>query len=222
MHGGVGSKENFIEISQSLADQGLVVFTINWPPSGLSAAYQENGRKIRETNEVLMCAVRFALSTAAEYGGDPSKVIVVGFSMGADYGSWFALSGDNLENEWEQFSASRGGPPPQVYCEEEESSGTVSAFIGIGGLYTYAKNLRERDEELWKLFSPMAQIGKNPNLSLRFLHGEKDDFGPDQPARFNELLVEAGYDSELIIFEGGHEVPIDLVFELISEFVGDL
>lgn len=221
MHGGIGSKENFIEMSQDFADLGLVVFTINWPPSGLSAAYEENGRKFRETFEVLTCAVRFAEATATQYGGDPSKVIVIGFSMGAAYGSWFALSGDNLENEWEQFSTTHSGPPPQVRCEKEGISGTADAFIGIGGQYTYAKNLRERDEELWNLSSPMAQIGKNPNLSIRFIHGEMDDFSPEQTARFNDLLVEAGYNSELILFEGGHEVPVDLVYELISELAGD-
>jgi len=221
MHGGIGTKDNMIDISQELAEQGLVVFTINWPPSGLSAAYQENGRKIRETYEVLSCAVSFASSTAAEYGGDPSQVIVVGFSWGADYGSWFALSGENLESEWDQFSVSRGGPPPQIDCEKKGFSGAADAFIGIGGTYTYAKNLREKDEEIWNLFSPMAQIGKNPNLSVRFLHGEKDDFGPVQPARFNDLLVEAGYDSKLILFDGGHEVPIDHIVELISELFGD-
>jgi len=221
MHGGIGSKENLVGISQELAEQGMIVFTINWPPGGLKAAYQDNGRKARETYEVLACAVQFAKSAAPGYGGDPSEIVVVGFSMGADYGSWFTLAGEELEKEWDIFSDSHGGPPPQVKCVGKKISGAADAFVGIGGIYTYANNLREKHFELWKLFSPFAQIGKNTGVPLRFLHGKRDDFGPDLPAELNDLLVSAGYDTDLVIFDGGHEVPIELTAELVSELVGD-
>lgn len=221
MHGGIGSKENLVVPSHELAERGLVVFTINWPPGGLKAAYQENGRKARETYEVLTCAVRFARSAAPKYGGDPSEVAVVGFSMGADYGSWFALAGEQLRSEWDTFSNSRGGPPPQIECVERNVSGAADAFIGIGGIYTYANNLRDNYFEIWKLFSPFAQVGKNQGMPLRFLHGKSDDFGADLPAQLNDLLVAAGHDSELIIFDGGHEVPVEIIVELVSGLVGD-
>ena len=220
MHGGIGSKENLTGISQELAEQGMVVFTVNWPPSGLKAAYQEKGRKARETYEVLTCAVQFARSAAPRFGGDPSEVVVVGFSMGANYGSWFALAGKELESEWDTFSGD-GGPPPQIECVEKGFSGAADAFIGIGGIYTYANNLREKYVEIWKLFSPFAQVGKNKGVPLRFLHGKSDDFSPDLPAQLNDLLIAAGHDSELIIFDGGHEVPVELIVELVSDLFGD-
>lgn len=215
---GSGRKESQIEFSQMLAESGVVVFTIDWPTWNASRAAQEDGKGFREMYEVMSCAIRFAKATAADHGGDPSKVILVGFSGGARYGSWFALSDDNLDPMWDEFSALRGGPHPQVSCVVDGFSADVIAFVGIGGHYSYIENLKDSDIELYTIVSPLAQIGKRPDLTVRVLHGEKDQNYPTSfSARLNDLLDAAGYDTALILFDGAHQVPVDLTIRIVTE-----
>lgn len=215
---GSGRKESQVEFSQMLAESGVVVFNIDWPTWNASRAAQEDGKGFREMYEVMSCAVRFAKATAADHGGDSPKVILVGFSGGARYGSWFALSGDDLLPMWEDFSTIRGGPPPQVSCLVDEYSADVSAFVGIGGHYAFIENLKDKDVELYNVVSPLAQIGRRPDLTVRVLHGEKDQNYPtDFSARFNDFLESAGYDTALILYDGAHQVPVDLTIRVITE-----
>lgn len=220
LHGMNATKERHVESSQIIAEQGAVVFTITWPTMKESLAAQENGRGFREIYEVMSCAVRYAKATAADHGGDPSKVIVVGFSAGARFGSWFALSGDTLLPKWEEFSTIRGGPPSQISCLADEFSADVDAFVGIGGFYAFIENLKDKDVELYNVVSPFAQIGERPDLSVRLLHGEKDELPILYSARLHDLLEAAGYDTELILYDGAHNVPIDPTIKTILELTG--
>jgi hypothetical protein len=43
---------------------------------------------------------------------------------------------------------------------------------------------------------------------------------PESSHRFNEVLVEAGYDSRVILFDGGHIVPPELTSEAVMELAG--
>lgn len=210
LHGLGQTKDSFIEESQWIAEQGFVVYTINWPNWNGTIAAQENGRGFRETYEVLSCAVRYAKATAVNFGGDPSKIILVGYSAGARFGSWFALSGDTIIPKWEEISATRGGPNPQVSCLTDGYSPNVDAFIGIGGHYAFIENLKDKDVDLYNVVSPIAQIGERPELSVRLLHGDKDGRFPISfSVRFHDLLEASGYDTELIIFDGGHVVSLE-------------
>jgi carboxylesterase type B len=113
-HGFKAVKEGHKRESQVLAENGAVVYTITWPTWILDLAERENGQGYREMAEVLTCVIRYARATAPDYGGDPDRVILVGFSMGALKGSWVALAGGSLAPMWEAFAVEQGGPPPQV------------------------------------------------------------------------------------------------------------
>ncbi len=62
MHGLNATKEGeeYIRYSQTIAEHGAVVYTINWPTWNIDLAEKENGKGFRETSEVLFCAIRFA------------------------------------------------------------------------------------------------------------------------------------------------------------------
>lgn len=45
------------------------------------------------------CALRFARAKAADYGGDPARVIVVGYSGGGTAGAVMALAGDDFDGD---------------------------------------------------------------------------------------------------------------------------
>ncbi len=221
-HGFKAVKEGHKRESQVLTENGAVVYTITWPTWILDLAEKENGQGYREMSEVLTCAIRFARTTAPEYGGDPNRLTLVGFSMGAVQGSWIAIAGESLGSQWEAFANEQGGPAQQVECEEDRVSDNVDIFVGIGGPYYLLESLEERNEALWKIASPLAHLGENPNLAIRLFHGEQDNYvDPESSILFNDALTEAGYDSEVILYDGGHLVPADLITEVIIGLVGN-
>lgn len=207
-----------MEEVQAIAEQGFVVFNVSWP-----SAVMENSRGYRQISEVLSCAVRYARATAADYGGDPSQIILVGHSFGARMGSWFALAGgDNLDSMWEQYAADHGEPDPQVACVEDGGSANVDAFIGIAGHFPHLESLQEKDEDLWEIVSMFAHLRQRPELRVRLLHGEQDTRQPfENSIRFTDILIQAGYDTKVTLFEGAHIVPIPLTYEVILELAGE-
>lgn len=221
-HGLIESKESYADLSQAVAEQGVVVFTVNWPMTLPNVAAGENGVRYRESHETLACAVRFARAMASDYGGDPARVTLAGFSMGGAHGAYTALVGDDLDRLWEEFTAVRGGPPPQVECVVNGVSAHVDAFVGTFGCYNWIDVLQEKDPELWELNSIYTHLGKNPDLKVRLIHGEEDYQCPYEFAvQFDAALAEAGYDTALTPFDGGHWLPAQLTVEEIVKVVGD-
>jgi acetyl esterase/lipase len=221
LHGYDGHKEYFASVSQAIAEQGAVVFTVDWPTWMADLAARENGKGFREMSEVLSCAIRFARATAPDYGGDPSQVTLVGHSYGADTGAWIALAGDNLDRSWEEFASIRGGPPPQFECVVSGVSADVDAFVGIAGRYDFAGPLQERDPELWQIAGASAHLGQDLGLRVRLIHGERDDLvRPEHAVQFNDALAEAGYDTSLTLWDGKHQVPIEPTVTEVIEVAG--
>ena len=162
LHGFKAVKEGHKRESQVLAEHGAVVYTVTWPTWILDLAERESGQGYREMYEVITCAIRYARATATDFGGNPDRVILVGFSMGAIQGAWVALAGESLNPMWEAFAADQGGPPQQVECAANGVTEKVDIFVGIGGPYKIVEGLQEKDAELWKIASPMAHLGAKP------------------------------------------------------------
>lgn len=223
LHGLGANKEGYIRVSEILAENGAAVYTANWPDMNVDIATLANGRGFREISETLTCVIYFARATATEFGGDSTHLILVAHSYGALYGAWIALASDYLDAQWEEFHADRDGPPAQVECARSSDSASVNAFIGVGGgRYSAAEVLEERDAELWEIVSPYAHLGRNSGVSIRLLHGEQDTIAkPESSRMFNDVLLEAGYDSRVILFDGGHIVPPQLTFETIIELANE-
>jgi len=223
LHGLEGTKDGYALVSQSIADQGLVVFTANWPTQLDDMAVKDNGKGFREMYEVIACSIRYARGKAADYQGDPSKVILVGHSNGASYGAWVTLGSDSLETLWEDFAAEHGGPPSQVECTEPSLSTHIDAFIGVAGLYSWNDRLQEREPDIWKIVSPYAFLDTPLDLPIRLIHGVQDDTAPyEASVQFNDALVAAGFNSKLVTHEKKHMVPIDLTISEILAILEEL
>jgi acetyl esterase/lipase len=221
LHGLDNNKEYYAPLSQAIAEQGAVVFTVDWPTWMADLAARENGKGFREMSEALSCAIRFARATAPDYGGDPSQVTMVGHSYGAAAGAWVALAGDNLDHSWEGFASIRGGPPPQFECVVSGVSANVDAFVGIAGRYGFAGPLQERDPELWQIAGAFAHLGQDLGLRVRLIHGERDNLvRPEHAVQFNDALAEAGYDTSLTLWDGKHQVPVELTVAEVIEVAG--
>jgi acetyl esterase/lipase len=210
LHGYLVRKEDVRLMSKAIAGQGAVVFTANWPAwTSPSIAVQGDGAKLREWVETVACAIRFARATASDYGGDPGRVTLVGHSLGGGIGSVVALAGDNIGPSWEEFASTRGGPPPQIDCLASEGSAYPDAFVGYGGAYMMFESLEQDDPELWKIVSPYALIGSNPNLQVRLIHGKWDSMMPEEAIELSiqlvEAMQEAGYDATWTVVDAGHQ-----------------
>lgn len=211
LYGLDGARGYFKDLYATAVENEVVLYEIEWPTHIFDMAAREDGAGYREMSEIVTCAIRYARATAADFGGDADEVILSGFSMGAIYGSWIGLGTGEFESLWEEFAQERGGPPAQVACVEGDVPARVTAFIGIGGQYEYVERLQNRDPEMWDIISPFQLIGRDPDLKVRLLAG-KDDLQAvtDQSERLNQALSEAGYDTQLIRYDGKHEVPAEL------------
>jgi len=210
VHGYAFTKADYRLISEAIAARGAVVFTADWaawtPPT---RAAEGNGARVREWAETVTCAVRFARAKAADYGGDPGRVTLVGHSAGGAVGLVGALGGDGLGPLWDAFASARGGPPPQVACLADGTSAYPDAFVGYGGAYPMFEFLKEDDPELWQLASPFALAGGNPELQVRFIHGEWDTMIPAEGVELSrqllDTLADAGYDATWTTVDAGHQ-----------------
>ena len=120
-----------------------------------------------------------------------------------------------------------GGPPAQYDCAVSEASTRVDGFVGIAGAYdlfvgyegTYGRDfLLEHEPDLWEML--WGTVGLHPELRVRLIHGDSDGVIPlENSAGFEAVLAEAGYDVELVEFEGGHFPPGDLAVETVMELV---
>jgi len=211
-------KEGHIRESQTIAESGAVVYTLNWPTWIEDLAERENGKGFREMSEVVACGIRYAKATASDYSGDPVHVTLIGFSFGGYLGSWIALGADSIDSSWEGHADNNEGPAAQVDCERDQASIDVDAFIGVGGAYFVAEKFEERNQELWEIISPIAYLGLHTDIPIRLLYGERDiTVQLKFSEMFNELLLEGGYDSQLIMYDGIHRVPSELTAELVQE-----
>ncbi len=229
VHGLLQTKYLWDMLIRAIAEQGVVAISINYPSMHPSVAVMNHGRGFREMAETVACAVRFARTKALDYGSNAAQVTLVGFSLGGGAAAQVALVGDDLDRQWEEFAFNRGGPPRQVHCEVNGGSAHVDAFVGIGGTYPpfvgcdgkYGREwLQAKDPEMWEMF--YSSVGKNLDLKVRLLHGKHDMAIPfENSSEFQAVLADAGYDTELIQFDGGHFVPYELTVKTIMQVIRD-
>jgi acetyl esterase/lipase len=182
-HGGYGSRSGFRDLADAVATEGAVVFNISYddvfpPISGI---------------EDIACAVRFARAKAADHGGDPARITLIGTSQGAVSGMVIGLNGDAYTGD----------------CITPEGSALVDAVVGYEGGYDWAEflfgELREEDPDLWEAIDPYSHIGGNPDLVVRLIHGEGGESLTEVPrivsVEFHQALADAGYDVELTLVD---------------------
>jgi acetyl esterase/lipase len=138
-----------------------------------------------ELAERLACAVRVALDDAANHGADTSRFVFVGHSLGASVGAAVSL----------------GGSTASADCAVADGDALPDAFVGYEGGYDLTE---VAPEGVPVGADPYAQIGGNPDLVLRLLHGDAGVTVPMSASEdFAQALGDAGYDAELVVVKGG-------------------
>jgi len=198
-HGGgwvSGTPDDIAPLARTIADSGAVVF---------NAPYRLvlDGGGFPMTFEDAACAVRFAAAHSAEYGGDPSRLVVVGYSAGAQIAALVALAADTFDGD----------------CLVEMNDTLPTKLVGLAGPYDtdalgplmipFFGTDPDVDPEPWRLGNPLTYLGHNPGLVVRLFHGAEDRVVPLLFSEyFEQQLEDAGYDSHLTILPGVNHLGI--------------
>ena len=200
-HGGGwvgGSPDDIAPLAEAIAEAGAVVFNAPYRLALRGGGYPM-------TFEDASCAVRFAREYAAEFGGNPGFVTVVGYSAGAHIGAITALAGDSYTGD----------------CAVQSGSALPDGFVGVAGPYdtdlldplmgVFFGTDRSEDVASWDDGNPHNHLGENPNLIVRLIHGELDLVAPVEFSIFlDDDLAGAGYDVELtVVKDGTHTSVVD-------------
>lgn len=200
VHGGgwqIGSRDHHEDHAQRLAASGYVAISIDYrlTPDG------EYPNAMRDTS----CALAFVRNHADEYGLDPARVAVMGYSAGGHLVSLLGVATDE--------------PDFVPDCAAVPAGATVAppaAVISGAG----PTDLRGKDHELvhaliggseaeyperFERASPITHVdGAAP--PYLFIHGTSDWFvSIDESRRMRDALVDAGADARLLELAGvGH------------------
>ncbi|MGZ3632270.1 MAG: dienelactone hydrolase family protein [Candidatus Limnocylindrales bacterium] len=167
-HGAGGARGDLSMQAARVAERGYVVFVPDWGDTAPGTTFDLTSRRGMTAGDAQdACAVAFAESHAADYGGDPSMVIVFGHSAGA-------MAGANL-----------------TFAPEKPATGCLAGHLRpVDALVTWEGDWLFSDS-LWNhvfaadptLINAVAIWPKLPlrkNLKVALLMGETSDL-PDLP-----------------------------------------
>ncbi|UCD40869.1 MAG: alpha/beta hydrolase [Chloroflexota bacterium] len=213
LHGGGQSKELFNVFSKRIAELGAVVFTPTWHSS------EPQGDPLTKDiitagNQDAACALRFARQRAKDFDGDPSRLVVVGYSGGGTAGAVIALAGDEFEGD----------------CLVSGHSSIPDAFIGIDGAYDLVNCCvpddlyKKGSPEDWALIVPFTYLDRqfvNPTVKFSLIVGGTPEL-VEMAETFNDRLQEVGIESTLTQFpdlDHGQIVSLNLpeLFAVIED-----
>jgi acetyl esterase/lipase len=113
VHGCCGDRADLGWLAEALTGAGALVLNADW--AGIDA-----DARFPDAYEEVACAVRFARARAGDFGGDPARVVLAGWSDGALAATVVATGGDT-------FDAAR--------CVHPDASARPDAVVGIAGFY---------------------------------------------------------------------------------------
>ena len=205
LHGCCGDRHDLTALAHALAGEGAVVFNASWREASGPGRYPGSYQRAA-------CAVRFARARARQYGGDPSRVTLVGWSDG---GLLAAVVGNGADDHGGECDAPEGAEWPEAVVA---IGGFLGWPVGDGGTvdpaYVTDETIRffgGRPEEVpqaWSRGNAYAQLGRRPGLEFRLVVGADDELADDS-RRFAEAAGRAGHPVSVAVAPGaGHQTMI--------------
>jgi acetyl esterase/lipase len=198
LHGCCGGGEDLFQLAYGLAEAGAVVFNPSWRNLPDGGGYPD-------AYEQAACAIAFARARAADYGGDPTRVTVVGWSDGALMAG-VAANGHSL--------CSEPGAVPDAFVAvggflgwPVAGDGTVDPRYVNEGTVRWFGGTPEAAPEAWTAGNPYASLGRNQQVAIRLVVGRDDPLLADN-LRFLEAARAAGLDASLSIAEGAGDQTV--------------
>jgi acetyl esterase/lipase len=186
-------------LAEATAELGAVVFVPEWR-SVAGPAERDEFRNdpvgyLADQAEDVVCALRFARSHGARFGGDPETLTLVAFSQGGAIGAAVAL--------WDGTSTDDPGCLPTVDHRPD-------VFVGLGGDYRWTDIVGLLPPSVWAPHDPFALLGASQSLRVRLVHGSEDrNASSVESGLLHTALQGAGYDATLTLVEARHAEIID-------------
>lgn len=192
LHGTGGERQVMEPLARAVAAKGAVVYVPDWPVIDQMAALPaDDDEPFRRQAEAVVCALRYARRTAADFGGDPDDLTVFGHSGGAAAGARVALVEAPL-------------PWPGIDCDPTLSH-LPERFIATGGDFVGLYQYSTRCPDLFEPYDPMTIEPTNADLEVRLIHGYYDTAVDARVSLlFDEHLTVCGIDSAVIATDTGH------------------
>jgi acetyl esterase/lipase len=189
-HGTEGLRANMEPLAIDVARSGAVVVVPSWPVITQRPLISTTEDVYAEQAAAAVCAVRFARTTATEFGGDATDLTVLGHSGGGPVGARVALVDE---------------PPwPGIDCYPGTSS-HVDRFIGTAGDFTGDYQFSSWIPELYHPYDVFDLQVTNPDLEVRLFHGGADtNVWVGVSTDFDQHLRSLGIDSDVAYVETAH------------------
>ncbi len=126
-HGGAGilTKDYLAGWAQDVAAEGYVVFVPAWGLGSPAAQKVPRSEWLAANGRQAACSVAYARSHAAEYGGDPSTLVLFGHSAGANTASVLAFN----------------RPTPSEGCPGGDELGPISSLVTFEGDWLFMDSM---------------------------------------------------------------------------------
>lgn len=198
IHGCCGGRESLFQFAHELASEGILVFNVGWQTLTEGGTYPDVYHQIA-------CAVGYAQSESARYGGDDGGVALLGWVDGALPAATVATS---------ETAADRS-------CRATPSASTrPNVFIGLSGFYGWEAGLPAAADPgvdartvaffggtpdtapaAWRAGNPFTHVGGEPGLPVLLVVGTDHPLAGNAECYFADLVA-AGYPARLVTVDG--------------------
>jgi hypothetical protein len=189
-HGSEGLRSSLEPLAMDVATSGAVVVVPSWPVITERPPAATTDDVYFEQTAAAVCAVRFARWTAAEYGGNPLDLTVLGHSAGAVLGARVALA--------------EAPPWPGIDCYEGVSS-DVDRFVGTAGDFNGRYQFASWIPDVYRPYDVFEMDVTNRDLVVRLFHGGADtNVWVGVSTDLDQHLRRLGIDSDVAYVETAH------------------
>lgn len=195
IHGRPRTPADMAPLARALAGRGAVVYNADY------RGVRPVAKGFPESVADVACAVRFARTTAHQYGGDGEHLVLVGHSQGGYVGALVSLAGD-------RFAGREGS------CLAEGGSPLPDGFVHVAGVsiihddllldWIYFGGSPSQKPKQWQRGEILNHLGGNPSLVAGIIF-ERDDpvLGTLHATQLHRGLKRAGYDVRLELLDRG-------------------
>ena len=221
LHGGQGDKKEFAELGAYLSERGYALAAVNFRdmpgykyPAGIEDAY---------------CAFAWLQVHAADYGIDPQRVVVAGFSLGGTYAALMATVDDpsiyfsTCEHTMPDLAAIKGSV---IYTGVFDYPAAVEENASLREYFRdFFNSYPDENLQRWQEASAVHWLDGSEAPFL-LIHGTADGSVPPKNSQeFAALLEQSGIEVQLILVPGGQHMDIiyqDDLYASVEAFLAPL
>jgi len=162
LHGGPGVLDRGWSAGWAslIAAEGFVVFAPTWGVTGIEMMDAPRHEQVDAVFRQAACAVAYARAHASEYGGDPSRMILLGHSAGANAASTIAFN----------------GLAPTDGCPAGDSVGPIGSLVTYEGDWLMHDRMWDSiipsDPEVLAKGTPWSGLSAHPEIPVVMLVSE--------------------------------------------------